>query len=57
MLKSKVSELQSCFERQNLLHDGNAGFVELVDHPLGRDTDSANEQSRLVPDDHFREFR
>lgn len=43
--------------RVSLLHDRDAGCVKLVDHPLRGNTDSANKDSSLVPDDDFREFR
>ena len=42
--------------RGTYVHDRNAGTVHLVYDPLGRDTDSAHEQLRLLLDDHINEL-
>ncbi len=41
----------------DVLHDRDAGCVELVDHLLWRDTDGADEECGLVSDDDVHEFR
>ena len=42
--------------RGTYVHDRNAGTVHLVYDPLGRNTDSAHEQLRLLLNDHINEL-
>jgi hypothetical protein len=38
------------------VHDDYAGLVELVDGPLGRNTDSGDKEGGFLLDDNFDEF-
>jgi hypothetical protein len=39
------------------VHDDYAGFVELIDGPLGRNTDSRDKEGGFLFDDDFEELR
>jgi hypothetical protein len=41
----------------NHVHDNDAGFVELVDGPLGRNTHGGDKKSSFLLNDYFDEFR